>query len=85
MTGEEALHISSKRELRAWLRNASDVDLDDYINGVSASNNFWIYATQERQRRQLQKLAKPHWSIIWTFWLVVLALIISILAWLFPR
>ena len=44
MTGKDALHISSKQELRAWLRAASDADLDDYINGVSAVHNFWTYA-----------------------------------------
>ena len=85
MTGKEALHLSSKREIRAWLRDAQNAELDEYIDGVSAANNFWIYATEERQRRQLAKLTKPHWSIIWTFWLVVAALIISVLAWLFPR
>ena len=85
MTGKEALHIASKREFRAWLPTASDEDLDDYISGVSAANNFWIYATEERQRRQLVALTKPHWSVIWTFILVVVTLLIAVAAWLFPR
>ena len=85
MTAKEALNITSKDELRAWMRDASDSDLDQFINGCSAANNFWTYATAERQRRQLAKLTKPHWTVIWTFILVVVAVVISVLAWLFPR
>jgi hypothetical protein len=79
MNGKEALSISSKRELRAWLKEASDADIDDYIHGVSAAGHFWTYAIAERQRRQMEKLSKPHWTTVPNFWLTLIAALAAVI------
>lgn len=33
----------------------------------------------------LKALREPHWTVVWTFCLVILSILIAILAWWFPR
>jgi hypothetical protein len=50
-----------------------------------------VFSEEAQQTRhteiggKLDKLKEPHWTLPWTFWVVVATFIVAILAWLFPR
>ena len=60
----EALNSQSKQEVRAWMQRCTDAELDEFIDGCSATNNYWVYATTERDRRAVAQsnaeVAKQH-------------------------
>jgi hypothetical protein len=67
---KQFLSISTKSELRAWLKkNPKNEELEEFINNCSPSNNLWQIAKFELEKRILQK---PHWTLIPTFWLVLI-------------
>jgi len=72
MTSDEALNVD-KQQFRAWLKSASDFQVEEVVGKISASHNFWSYATEELRCRQ----AKPHWSVAPTFWLILMSVVLS--------
>lgn len=90
MNLDEALRSGDFNDVRAWIRNATDAELDAFIDR-SQLNTFFTFATAERQRRQHITLRRPHWTVVPTFWLVIAGVIfaacagvISWLAWKHP-
>ncbi len=85
MNLDEALRSGDFNDVRAWLRQATDADLDAFIDR-SQLNTFFTFATAERQRRQFATSRHPHWTVVPTFWLVLLGVILaaaaSIISWL---
>jgi len=95
-TVEEICAIMNDDVHRAWILKATDEQLDEYIFKVSGnSSHLRPVAEAERNRRHfkhLSKAAEPHWTIIRSYRLLqisvglaTLAIIITILAWWFPR
>ena len=80
-------------DLRALCRNASEETLHAYLDktNVSYANLREIIQDEINRRRldcvsmQVQSLKNPHWTVPWTFWLVWVAVLIALWAWLFPR
>ena len=56
---------------RAWVIEATDDQLDEYISRTSGNPQLHNMALAERAKRHfkhLSKPAEPHWSLPWTFW-----------------
>jgi|GEM_PF-5638186 hypothetical protein len=87
--------ISGVDEHRAWILEATDDELDEYILLISGNALLYPMAIAERQKRHFKHLSKPvepHWTILpayrllqTTVVLMVLAIIVTVLTWWFPR
>jgi hypothetical protein len=75
---------SGKTEIRQWLAHASTAELQEFMRSVSASTNYYQYARDELDVRLAEAARQPHWTTTPAFWIAIVALIISILAWLRP-
>lgn len=74
---EQFLSISTKSELRAWLKkNPKNEEIEEFINNCSPSNNLWEIAKFELEKRILRK---PHWTLVPTFWLVLIGSIAGVI------
>lgn len=59
-------------------------ELQEFLRCLSATTNYYEYARTELDVRLAEAARQPHWTTTPAFWVAVLALIISILAWLRP-
>lgn len=79
--------------LREWIKSKDDTALESalgqiFIHHVSQRELISEELLKRRQKSliaKVEELKKPHWSTFPTFIIVVIALIVAILAWLFPR
>ena len=62
-------------ELEAALEIVS-VPLDEFAVEI---------VTYALQRERHREMVRPHWTIPWTFWMVLVGILIALWAWLFPR
>jgi hypothetical protein len=79
---KKALTLGSTRKVKAWLRDASDKDVEDYLRELMQDTQYRDMALAERDRRYFYRSQK---IVRWTFVLVIVAVIVALLAWLYPR
>jgi hypothetical protein len=77
---------------RAWIVEATDEQLDEYIMRISGYEKLHRMASSEREKRHFNHLNKPHWTLTPTFGISVgifiisgLILAVAVLSWMFPR
>lgn len=58
----------------------TDMDLEKYLATTSYGSMGRNFAFEEYTRRKLSSIAKPHWSTVPSFWLLVVSVIVSIVA-----
>lgn len=79
-TVREILMTSDDREIPAWIIEATDAELDDFIfctSSIPARHNVGL---AERSKRQFNQLKKPHWSLTWGFIVAFLAMVFAAIA-----
>jgi hypothetical protein len=67
-------------ECRELIVNSTDDELDEIILRVAGTTDRYNIAFAERQRRQYEKLKKPHWTVTPTFWVAVISALAAIVA-----
>jgi hypothetical protein len=73
---------------RLEYKDFSESELIFIIQRFSPNTDEYIAAKQLLHEKEVERrlnLAKPHWSLPWTFWISLAILIVAILAWLFPH
>jgi hypothetical protein len=83
----------SQNGLRAWCREQETEALRTAIGfleqGADVERDVINEEIDRRQHRETQRhlkaLQTPHWTVIPTFVLVIVAILVSLLAWIFPR
>jgi hypothetical protein len=60
----------------AELQEMDDDELGEFLGG-NVSVTTAMLGIRELTRRQLNEVTRPHWSVIWTFWLVLISAIIG--------
>jgi hypothetical protein len=70
----------SHRERREWLSSASIVELEEFLHSVSVHQSEYQYACTELESRLAHAAMKPHWSVVPTFWLVVVSVLLGAVA-----
>jgi hypothetical protein len=91
----ELLKTTDDREIHDWINEATDEELDKYISLTSHRppwHNIGLAERQKRHFKRLIKAAEPHWTLLPSYRLLqisvglaTLAIIITVLAWWFPR
>ena len=64
----------------AWILEATDEQLDEYISKVGGNEVLHRAALSERARRQFKHLSKPHWTITPGFIIGFLAMVFAAIA-----
>jgi hypothetical protein len=78
----EKLRNRPEEEHRAWIGKASLEQLDEYLAHFSDTPTFYRMATARQQQLQFAVLKKTHWTVTWSFWLLVASLVLtSIIGW----
>jgi hypothetical protein len=79
-------------EHREWIVEASDEELHEYILRQTRSETMRKMAISELANRRFKQSSKPHWTVLPSYRLLqisvgltTVAIIITLLAWLFPR
>jgi hypothetical protein len=88
---ERAVHEIT--DTQAWVKGKTEAQLLEALDLIYVHHHVPrrivedALATLRHQQltAQLADLRTPHWSATWTFWLVVVGIIIALLTWLFPR
>lgn len=80
----EIVLLSLRRDMadvnRTDIARMTDDELDKFIeSGTSVRHAEWGFAVEERQRRQLARLAKLHPIIWWTFVVATLSLFVCVI------
>ncbi len=58
----------------------SDGDLEKYLDSAAFGNMGRHLALEELTRRRLRSISKPHWTLRFTFWVIVATMILSAIA-----
>jgi hypothetical protein len=90
---QEIIRSGDDAEHGAWILEVTDEHLAEYIILLpSRRENLHRLALAEQTKRQLNRLSKPHWTLIPSYRILLATLImtiavfiVTVLAWLFPR
>jgi len=75
----------SQLETIEWLADASIKELHEILKFTNQLDAWHIQARIALDVKLAEHASKPHWTLSPTFFVSVVVLIVSILAWLFPR
>ena len=62
--------------------NLSTKELEEYLATTEYDQRGRLFALEEYNRRKLNQISKPHWSVIPGFFLLVLSVVLSSLAYI---
>jgi hypothetical protein len=74
----------SREAFQARIDSEDDDFIDEYL--ANCPNGYWVdYVKQSQSQRRHRQVVTPHPLIWWSFGVSIVAIVLTFLAWWFPR